>query len=112
MIEGNTNIKLQLNTGEGENEIGETIPSWETVDKIDGFLDLSSGDSKYNTFRAKIQESTHVFVSDYKKLDSRIKPENSRAVDKDGCIYDVLLIDDPMKLHKQLEIYLKYIGGQ
>lgn len=112
MIDGNTKIQLQLNTGNDENEIGESIPSWETVDVLPGFLDLSTGDSKYNTFSAKIQESTHVFVADYKKLDSRIKPENSRAVDEDGLIYDVLLIDDPMKLHKQLEIYLKYIGGQ
>ena len=39
-------------------------------------------------------------------------PWNSRVVDEDGLIYDVMLIDDPMKMHKQLEIYLKYAGGQ
>ena len=25
--------------------------------------------------------------------------------------YDVMLIDDPMEMHKQIEIYLKYTGG-
>ena len=29
-----------------------------------------------------------------------------------GKVYDVLLIDDPMELHKQLEISLKFTGGQ
>ena len=29
----------------------------------------------------------------------------------DGNIYDILLIDDPMRMHKHLEIYLKYVGG-
>ena len=43
--------------------------------------------------------------------DASIKAENSRLIDEDGLIYDVLLIDDPMKFHKQLEIYLKYTGG-
>ena len=58
------------------------------------------------------QNNRHVFVSDYVALDASIKAENSRVVDEDGLIYDVMLIDDPMKMHKQLEIYLKYAGGQ
>ena len=28
-----------------------------------------------------------------------------------GKVYEVMLIDDPMELHEQLEIYLKYTGG-
>ena len=72
---------------------------------------MSGGDSKYTTYNAKIQESTHVFVADYVALDSRIKAENSRLI-VNGNIYDVMLIDDPMELHQQLEIYLKYTGGQ
>jgi hypothetical protein len=27
-------------------------------------------------------------------------------------VYDIMVIDDPMELHEQLEIYLKYTGGQ
>lgn len=111
MIGGNTIAELQISST-ARNEIGETVKSWTTIHQISsGFLDLSGGDSKYSTFNAKIQESTHVFLCDYVPLDARIKAENSRLV-VNGKIYDVLLIDDPMELHKQLEIYLKYTGGQ
>lgn len=112
MIGGNTEVQLQIMTGKVRNDIGERVPEWKTVNTIPGWLDLISGDSKRNTFDAKIQDSTHVFVADYMKLDSRVKAENSRLIDEEGLLYDVLLIDDPMKLHKQLEIYLKYTGGQ
>ena len=74
-------------------------------------LDLTGGDSKYSTFNAKIQESTHIFICDYIELDARIEAENSR-LSVDGKVFDILLIDDPMNLHQHLEIYLKYTGGQ
>lgn len=110
MIGGNITANLQISTA-AKNEIGESVKTWTTVDSIKGWLDLSSGDSKYTTYNAKIQESTHVFVADYKQLDSRIKAENSRMI-INGNAYDVMLIDDPMEMHKQLEIYLKFTGGQ
>lgn len=111
MIGGNTTIQLQISKTT-KNGIGESVKAWETVHSIFGWLDLSGGDSKYNSYNAKIQESTHVFVSDYVALDSSIKEENSRVIDEDGLVYDVLIIDDPMKLHQQLEILLKFTGGQ
>lgn len=110
MIGGNKTGQIQLRSSK-KNIIGEYEAIWEDVQAIIGWLDLSSGDSKYTSYNAKIQESTHVFVADYKPLDSRIKAENSRMV-VDGKIYDVMLIDDPMEMHQQLEIYLKYTGGQ
>ena len=110
MIGGNIAGQIQLYKTE-TNLIGEREKIWETVDDITGFLDLSTGDSKYTTYNAKIQESTHIFLADYKELDSRIKAENSRMV-INGKVYDIMVIDDPMELHKQLEIYLKYTGGQ
>lgn len=110
MIGGNIAGQIQLYKTE-TNIIGEREKIWETVDDITGFLDLSTGDSKYTTYNAKIQESTHIFVADYKELDGRIKAENSRIL-IDGATYDVKVIDDPMNLHKQLEIYLAYTGGQ
>ena len=93
------------------NEFGERVPVWTDVQAIKGFLDMSNGDSKRTSFNAKIQESTHIFIADYVPLDASIEAENSRMV-VDGKRYDVMLIDDPMELHKQLEIYLKYTGGQ
>lgn len=110
MIGGNTIAVLQVSTST-KNKIGEGVKSWDTVDEITGFLDLSSGDSKYTSYDAKIQESTHVFISDWKALDVPIKAENSRLL-VNGEVYDVMLIDDPMGLHKQLEIYLQFRGGQ
>ena len=110
MIGGNVLAEINIRSTE-KNEIGGTSKIWTKVQSIKGWLDLSGGDSKYSTFNAKVQESTHVFVADYVNLDARISAENSRLV-VNGNVYDVLLIDDPMELHKQLEIYLKYTGGQ
>lgn len=111
MIGGNQTIAIQTQTDAGRNRIGEKTALWETVQTLCGWLDLSDEDTKRSTYRTKIQESTHIFLSDYEPLDERITAENSRLVDEDGLIYDILLIDDPMKMHEQLEIYLKYTGG-
>lgn len=111
-IGGNITAAIQVKAIT-KNEIGEQIESWANVQSIKGWLDLQGGDSKYSTYNAKIQESTHIFVADYVPLDSRIKAENSRMVIK-GKRYDIMLIDNPMELEKgsQLEIYLKFTGGQ
>lgn len=95
-----------------KNSIGEQVKSWPDVMSIRGWLDLSSGDSKYTNFNAKIQESTHIFIADYVPI-TGIKPENSRMV-IDGNIYDIMLIDNPMEMKtgSQLEFYLKFTGGQ
>lgn len=106
MIGGNIIAAIEVKTTD-VNEIGEPISIWNTVDIISGFLDLMAGDSKYLTFSAKLQESTHVFICDYKHIDA--KPSNSRMV-INNKVYDILLIDDPMELHQHLEIFLKYTG--
>lgn len=113
MIGGNKTIQLQIGTSE-KNTIGESVFSWETVQEITGFIDMMSADSNSSTYLAKIAEATDVFIADYKPIDSRINPDdpnNVRAV-VDGKRYDVKYIDDPMQLHKHLEIYLKFTGGQ
>ena len=102
-IGGNVYAFIQCRTVETD-EIGAQVGTWVDVQKVRGWLDLTGGDSKHTNYNAKLQESTHVFVAEYVAL-------NSRAVIA-GKRYDVLLIDDPMDMHKQLEIYLKYTGGQ
>ena len=96
------------------------VDTWHDVVALKGFLDLSSGDSKYTTYDAKIQESTHIFICDYRPIPEslefegnfiRVSPENARMV-ANSQRYDVMLIDNPMNLNKHLEIYLKYTGGQ
>ena len=107
MIGGNIEAILQQrSTTETFNAIGERISTWEDVQTLGGFLDLSAGDSKY-THDAKLQESTHVWLCDYTPIDR--KADNKRLV-VNGLVYDILLIDDPMELHQQLEIYLRYVG--
>jgi SPP1 family predicted phage head-tail adaptor len=107
MIGGNTEALLQrIEEGSKHNSLGEKVQSWTDVHTLTGWLDLSTGDSKY-AYDAKLQESTHIFITDYAPIDR--KANNKRLV-VDGLVYDVLLIDDPMELHQQLEIYLKYVG--
>ena len=106
MIGGNIDAILQQKTGSTFNEIGERVSEWSDVQTLRGWLDLSSGDSKY-THDAKLQESTHIFLCDYVAIDRFA--DNKRLM-VNGLLYDVLLIDDPMELHQQLEIYLKYVG--
>lgn len=111
-IGGNITAVIQTATTT-KNAIGEQVKSWANAQTLKGWLDLSSGDSKYTTYNAKMQESTHVFIADYVPLAAGIQAENSRMT-INGKIYDVLLIDNPMEMRSgsQLEIYLKYTGGQ
>lgn len=105
-IGGNLQVKIQQNKEPTTNGIGEAIPNWVDYKTLIGWLDLSNGDSKY-THDTKLQESTHIFICDYTAIDR--KAEDKRLT-VNGLVYDILLIDDPMELHEQLEIYLKYVG--
>lgn len=111
-IGGNVKATIQVFT-QAKNEIGEPVKTWTDAQTIKGWLDLQSGDSRYTTFHAKIQESTHIFIADYVKLDSRITAEGARMV-INGSRYDILLIDNPMEMQtgSQLEFYLRFTGGQ
>lgn len=135
-IGGNTWALLQVRRESTKNSIGERVGQWADCASICGWLDLSSGDSKHTTFDAKIQESTHIFLSDFENLknlstewtwspfnlqsgvisknDGCIKvdvsSENARMV-VNGKAYEILLIDDPMGMGDHLEFYLKFIGG-
>ena len=111
-IGGNIRAKIQVSKTT-VNDIGEHVQTWTDAQSIKGWLDLSSGEARYTTYNAKIQESTHFFISDYVPLDSRITAETSRMV-INGKRYDILLIDNPMEMGRgsQLEFYLKFTGGQ
>lgn len=109
-IGGNTTAQIQ--TAETTvNAIGEAEKTWSTAGVLTGFLDMRSGDSGYQTYDTKIEESTHIFICDYKPLPEGVAAETSRMI-INGMIFDIMLIDDPMGLKRQYEIYLKYTGGQ
>ena len=109
MIGGNTTGTIQIRTTT-KNDIGEAVKAWTDIQSIKGWLDFMSGDARYNTYNAKIQESTHLFICDYLDLDARIKSENSRMI-VNGSVYDITYIDNPMGLNQHLEIFLTYTGG-
>lgn len=111
-IGGNIKASLQV-YAVSTNEIGEKVKDWQEVQAITGWIDLQSGDSKYTSFNAKVQESTHVFIADYVPLAEGVEAENSRMV-INGKRYDIMLIDNPMEMGSgsQWEFYLKYTGGQ
>ena len=109
MIGGNTTAIIQQKTKGDKNTIGERATVWSNVATLTGWFDLSNGDAKYTNYSAKIQESTHLFICDYVSLS--VKSENARMLIENE-VYDIMLIDDPMRLHQQLEIYLKFVGGQ
>ena len=119
MIGGNLEMVLQVNVPT-TNGIGEDVDAWMDVITLKGWLDFSGGDSKHTNFNAKIQETTHLFICDYQPIPDTlevegktypVKAETARMV-ANSQVYEALVIDNPMGLNKQLEIYLKYTGGQ
>lgn len=93
-----------------KNEIGESEKKWDDAVSHDGWLDFQSGDSKYTNFNAKLEESTHIFLCDFNSALYALSGRDVRAIFK-GVVYDVLLIDNPMEMNEQLEIYLKKVGA-
>lgn len=139
-IGGNLTALLQVKDDGAKNEIGEVIHKWYDVTSLKGWLDLPnsmSNGSNYAAYSAKVQESTHIFVCDFRSLkdlsqewvwnpfsfidgiinknksDEKVDvtSENARMVVK-GKIYQILLIDNPMEMNEHLEIYLRFVGGQ
>lgn len=112
-IGGNTVCELKVKDSFYVNDIGERVAPEILYYTLTGYLDFSNGDSKYTSFNAKIQESTHVFVCDFVALpllnNKKVKATDLKAY-INGNVYDVLILDNPMELNKQLEIYLKYTG--
>ena len=110
-IGGNTTAAIQTKTTR-KNALKEQETVWTTADTLVGFLDLMGGDAGYR-YNAKMQESTHVFIADYKPLKGDITAESARLV-IGGKVYEITLIDNPMGLlgGSQWEIYLRYTGGQ
>ena len=116
-IGGNITGTVQVSTAV-KNAIGEGEKQWSDVFRHAGWLDLQSGDSKYSTNKAKIEESTNVFICDYHSgiyaltiPDSKTKAVRDVRMIIKGMVYDVLLIDNPMEMNEQLEIYLRKVGA-
>jgi SPP1 family predicted phage head-tail adaptor len=110
-IGGNITAVLKIKATSGKNAIGEAVNAWEDAFTLVGWLGMQSGGNNRNTFSAKIEESTHVFLCDYNADVYALADKDTRLILK-GNMYDVLMIDNPDELDEQLEIYLKKVGGQ
>ena len=108
-IGGNITGVIQTKTTE-KNAIGEAVKDWADAFSQRGWLGLQSGDSKYSTHNAKLEESTHVFLCDYHSGIYALADQDTRMIIK-GFVYDVLLIDNPDEMDEQLEIYLRKVGA-
>ena len=107
MIGGNITAVLQTKITT-KNAFGEKVETWNDVQLLKGFLDFTVGDGSYKSnFKGSVEETTHIFICDYDKVVSSVSPTQSRLVVNDS-VYDVLMIDDPMNLHRHLEIMLKF----
>lgn len=107
MIGGNVDAVLQVKTS-SKNAFGEKITEWTDTTTIKGFLDYIGGDGSYKSnFKGDVTETTHIFICDYSRVALKATPTLCRMI-IDGCVYDVLMIDDPMGLHNHLEIMLKH----
>lgn len=106
MIGGNVDlvIKSKVTT---KNSIGESILSWADYKTVHGFLDFMTEATGRTNYNSKIVDSDNVFICDYVEID---KPITEIKAYCNGKEFDITYIDDPMNLHKHLEIFLKYIG--
>ena len=108
---GNDTVTIQTKTTT-KNEIGEGVPTWEDSFNLWGFLDYQDGQNDLSMYDAKVQQTTHIFMCDFRQVKDylgELSSENCRLTCQ-GNVYQILLVDDPMELHKHVEIFLKYVG--
>lgn len=108
-IGGNITGTIQTKTTE-KNAIGESVQTWADAFSSAGWLGMQSGEKKYSTFYAKIEESSHVFLCNFHPGIYALRDQDIRMIIK-GNMYDVLLIDNPDEMDEQLEIYLRMVGA-
>lgn len=112
-IGGNIEIVLKYETIT-KKPTGEQVKAWVELQTIKGFLDLMSNGKDYATYNKAMSESTHVFVCDYVSIVIPTTGKKAKATELkatiDGEDYDVQYIDDPMRLHYHLEIFLKKVA--
>ena len=110
-IGGNIYGVIQTKSCDGKHAIGDAENVWTDKFTLLGWLSLQSGENKRTSFNAKLEESSHVFVSDFNAEVYALAESDMRMILK-GSMYDVLLIDNPDEMDEQLEIYLRKVGGQ
>lgn len=106
MIGGNIDLVLKQKVTT-KNDIGENELSWVDYKTIHGFLDFMTEATGRTNYNSKIVDSDYVFICDYVEIDKSITEIKAYCDNKE---FDISYIDDPMNLHRHIEIFLKYIG--
>lgn len=106
------NITGRIQTAKtAKNRIGEGVKEWQDAFSVVGWLGLQSGEQKYTSFNAKVEESSHCFLCDFHPGIYALASQDTRMIIK-GFVYDVLLIDNPDEMDEQLEIILRRAGAE
>lgn len=77
--------------------------------ELAGWLDYQEGKAAHQAYSAKLQDTTHVFLSDYDPDLAKLSTASLFLL-SGGRRYEVLLVDDPMGMHEHLETFLKHVG--
>ena len=64
MIGGNVKAVVQTRK-QTKNALGESEITYITKKTIKGFLDYSSGQTKYESYQTPAEDTTHIFICDY-----------------------------------------------
>lgn len=109
MIGGNTAARVMRDVAYKDKAGVPVKGEPEKAMDVTGWLDYTAGQVDHGSYKSQVQDSTHVFVSDYDPGYAALS-ERGLFLSIGGKRYDVLLIDDPMELHEHIETYLKYVG--
>lgn len=89
-----------------KNSLNQEIEEWTSLYKIDGYMDMLSGDEAMST-NAFIQESSHVLITwDVEKTITN----RDQIQDLSGQLFEITYVDNPMGLGKMYEIYCKKVS--
>ena len=110
MVGGNATASV-VRAVRGLNAQGKAVEGGtEAVMEVRGWLDYQGGQKGHTAYQAPLEDTTHVFVSDY-DADYAALEEDGLSLVIGGRRYEVLLIDDPMGLHAHIETFLRYVGA-
>lgn len=106
-IGGNLTASVQKKTIT-RNDIGEMVETYTEIAQVLGWLDYASGEKDYETHKAKVEDSSHIFLCDYSRWTVVTDTPDRMVIN--GKTFDILLVDNPMELCQHMEVYLRYVG--
>ncbi len=84
-------------------DAGYKVSSWQTVYIIKGCLDMVSGNSSYMAHSEQTQY-THIFIC--RPFSLLVTPKDRVVIG--NSVFDIVFIDDPVRMKHHTEIQLKY----